>query len=106
MPINAQANGWSAVGLGNSSASEKRRPNEAAILEDLQQSCLYITIDRGQIVVPEQIITEDTARFYCVLAGELWMEILGHFPWEFVEIKKKVAAFEEELGIKSEGRDE
>ena len=56
--------------------------------------------------MPEQIITEDTARFYCVLAGELWMEILGHFPWEFVEIKKKVAAFEEELGIKSEGRDE
>jgi hypothetical protein len=56
--------------------------------------------------VPEQIITEDTARFYCVLAGELWMEILGHFPWEFVEMKKKVAAFEEELGIKSEGRDE
>ena len=84
----------------------KETSQRSRILEDLRQSCLYITIDRGQIVVPEQIITEDTARFYCVLAGELWMEILGHFPWEFIEMKKKVAAFEEELGIKSEGRDE
>ena len=76
----------------------KETSQRSRILEDLRQSCLYITIDRGQIVVPEQIITEDTARFYCVLAGELWMEILGHFPWEFIEMKKKVAAFEEELG--------
>jgi hypothetical protein len=27
------------------------------------------------------------------------MEILGHFPWEFEEMKEKVAAFELEIGI-------
>jgi AbiV family abortive infection protein len=72
---------------------------ESGKLETLRQSCLYTDVVNGRMTTPDELVTQDTARFYCVLAGELWMETLGFFPWEFVEMRDKVSAFEENIGI-------
>lgn len=34
-----------------------------------------------------------------VLAGELWAEMLGHFPWEFDTMIRKVSAYEIRVGF-------
>jgi hypothetical protein len=41
----------------------------------------------------------DEARFYVVLAGELWAEVLGHFPWDFEAMQAKVISFERSVGF-------
>lgn len=75
---------------------------ESGALERLRQACLYIDVADGKPVFPDDVVTEEDARFYTVLAGELWAEILGHFPWEFEEMLTKVIAFEEEIGFDPE----
>ena len=34
-----------------------------------------------------------------MLSGELWAEILGHFPWDFKRMIARVTEFELELGF-------
>jgi len=75
---------------------------ESGQLERLRQSCLYIDMQDGRTITPADVIGEDTAKFFVVLAGELWAEVLGHFPWEFEKMNKKVTAFEIEIGIPKE----
>jgi AbiV family abortive infection protein len=72
---------------------------ESGKLEQLRQSCLYIDVVDGKVVKPEDVVDISTASFFVVLAGELWAETLGHFPWEFQRMIEKVTAFEIELGI-------
>jgi AbiV family abortive infection protein len=73
---------------------------ESGKLEQLRQSCLYIDMVEGKIVMPEEIIGAPDAKFFAILAGELWADTLGHFPWEFFRMIEKVTAFEVELGYK------
>jgi AbiV family abortive infection protein len=72
---------------------------ESGKLEQLRQSCLYIDVVDGRVVKPEDVVDISTASFFVVLAGELWAETLGHFPWEFQRMIEKVTAFEIEVGI-------
>jgi AbiV family abortive infection protein len=72
---------------------------ESGKLEQLRQSCLYIDMVDGRVVKPEDVVDVTTARFFVILAGELWAETLGHFPWEFRRMIGKVTAFEIEIGI-------
>ncbi len=72
---------------------------ESGKLEQLRQSCLYIDVLDGWVVKPEDVVDASTALFFAVLAGELWAETLGHFPWEFQRMIDKVTAFEIEVGI-------
>ncbi|MCC8959303.1 AbiV family abortive infection protein [Bradyrhizobium sp. Pear77] len=72
---------------------------ESGKLEQLRQSCLYIDVVDGKVVKPEDVVDCSTARFFVVLAGELWAETLGHFPWEFQRMIDKVTEFEIEVGI-------
>ena len=37
--------------------------------------------------------------FYTILAGELWADVLGHFPWDFERMLDKVIAFENSIGV-------
>ena len=68
-------------------------------IEWLRQSCLYIDIADGRTVLPQERITREDARYYCVLAGELWAEVLGHFPWDFKLMQQKVIEFELASGL-------
>jgi AbiV family abortive infection protein len=86
--------------LGLRKIQELLRDAESGKLERLRQSCLYIDMVDGKVVMPEEVIAPDTARFFAVLAGELWAETLGHFPWDFKKMINKVTAFEIELGFK------
>lgn len=72
---------------------------ESGKLEQLRQSCLYIDVVDGRAVKPKDVVDATTARFFAILAGELWAETLGHFPWEFQRMIGRVTAFEIKIGI-------
>ena len=75
---------------------------ESGELERLRQACLYIDMREGKVVLPEDLVDSETAQFYAVVAGELWAEVLGHVPWEFERMNKKVTDFEIEVGMPEE----
>ena len=50
-------------------------------------------------MLPQERIAQEVARFYCVLAGELWAEVFGHFPWDFKLMQQKVIEFELAAGL-------
>jgi AbiV family abortive infection protein len=75
---------------------------ESGKIEPLRQSCLYIDMVDGAVRLPEDQISEGTARFFTVLSGELWAEILGHFPWDFKRMITRVIEYELELGFRKE----
>jgi hypothetical protein len=56
----------------------------------------------GTVRLPEHQISEGAARFFTVLSGELWAEILGHFPWDFERMISRVIEFELEIGLRKE----
>jgi AbiV family abortive infection protein len=85
--------------LGRKAIKQVLQDTESGKLEALRQSCLYIDLRDGHPVIPDDVISPDTAKFFAVLAGELWAEILGHFPWEFEAMLEKVIAFELEIGF-------
>jgi AbiV family abortive infection protein len=72
---------------------------ESGKLERLRQSCLYIDMVDNKVVTPEEVVDPGKSKFLSVLAGELWAETLGHFPWEFQRMIGRVTAYEIELGI-------
>lgn len=88
--------------LGRKPIKQVLQDAESGKFESLRQSCLYIDLRDGQPVTPDEVISPETAKFFAVLAGELWAEILGHFPWEFEAMMEKVIAFEIEIGFSPE----
>jgi AbiV family abortive infection protein len=88
--------------LGAKQIKQVLEDAESGQLERLRQSCLYVDVIDGKTLLPEDIITEAQARFLSVLAGEMWVEILGHFPWEFEEMLAKVIAYEIKIGFSAE----
>jgi hypothetical protein len=88
--------------LGAKQIKQVLEDAESGQLERLRQSCLYVDVIDGKTLLPEDIITEAQVRFLTVLAGEMWVEILGHFPWEFEEMLAKVIAYEIKIGFSAE----
>lgn len=88
--------------LGHKRINRLLQDTESGKLESLRQACLYVDMVDGVAVTPKQRIDEATARFYVTLAGELWAEILGHFPWEFEKMLGKVVKFELSIGYPEE----
>jgi AbiV family abortive infection protein len=86
--------------LGIKSIKQLLQDVESGKLERLRQSCLYIDVVDRFVVTPEEVIDSETARFFAILAGELWAETLGRFPWDFQKMIDKVTAFEIAVGIK------
>ena len=72
---------------------------ESDELEKVRQSCLYIDVRNGRAVLPNETIDAERARVLTVLAGEIMMEVLGHFPWEFERMRDSVVAFERSIGM-------
>lgn len=75
---------------------------ESGKVEKLRQSCLYIDFKDGRSQLPNEQIGQDTAQLFVTLSGELWMEILGHFPWEFNRMLEKVQGVELAIGLPEE----
>jgi hypothetical protein len=46
-------------------------------IEKLRQACLYIDLQDGVAVTPEEMIDEQRSRVFVILAGELVAEVLG-----------------------------
>ena len=68
-------------------------------LEQLRQDCLYIDVQDGRAVTPQERIGPDCARLLTVFVGEVMAEVLGHFPWEFERMLDNVIAFERSIGM-------
>jgi len=68
-------------------------------LEKIRQNCLYIDVRNGRAVIPNETIDAEQARVLTVLAGEIMMEVLGYFPWEFQRMRDSVVAFERSIGM-------
>lgn len=75
---------------------------ESGKIEKLRQSCLYIDFKDGRSQLPNEQVDQDTARLFVTLSGELWMEILGHFPWDFRRMLEKVREIEIAIGLPEE----
>lgn len=75
---------------------------ESGKIEKLRQSCLYIDFNDGRTHLPSEQVDQDTARVFVTLSGELWMEILGHFPWDFHRMLEKVKEAELAIGLPEE----
>lgn len=85
--------------LGEKRIKQLLQDVDSGKIEGFRQSCLYIDMVDGRTVLPQERIVQENARFYCVLAGELWVEVLGHFPWDFKLMKQKVIEFELAAGL-------
>lgn len=68
-------------------------------LEKVRQDCLYIAINDGRAITPQERIDAEQARLFTVFAGEVMAEVLGHFPWEFERMLDTVIAFERSIGM-------
>lgn len=75
---------------------------ESGKIEKLRQSCLYIDFKEGRSLLPDEQVDQDTARLFVTLSGELWMEILGHFPWDFQRMLERVQKVELSIGLPEE----
>ena len=75
---------------------------ESGKIEKLRQSCLYIDFKDGRSHLPVEQVDRDTATVFVTLSGELWMEILGHFPWDFHRMLEKVKKAELTIGLPEE----
>lgn len=75
---------------------------ESGKIEKLRQSCLYIDFKDGRSQLPNEQVDQNTARLFVTLSGELWMEILGHFPWDFNRSLNKVQEVELAIGLPEE----
>ncbi len=75
---------------------------ESGKIEKLRQSCLYIDFKDGRPCLPSSQIYQNTARLFVTLSGELWIEILGHFPWDFDRMLEKVKKVELAIGLPEE----
>lgn len=75
---------------------------ESGRIEKLRQSCLYIDFKDGRAQLPDEQVDQETARIFVTLSGELWMEILGHFPWDFYRMLERVKEAELKIGLPEE----
>ncbi len=75
---------------------------ESGKIEKLRQSCLYIDFKDGHSKLPNEQVDQDEARLFVALSGELWMEVLGHFPWDFERMLEKVQDIELAIGFPEE----
>lgn len=85
--------------LGEKAVKGLLQDVDSGKIESFRQSCLYIDLVDGNTVLPSDRVAMDEARFYVVLAGELWAEVLGHFPWDFEAMQAKVISFERSVGF-------
>jgi hypothetical protein len=72
---------------------------ECGKIRTFSQSCLYIDVMDGRAVLPDERVSQNQAHLNCDIAGELWAEVHGHFPWDFKFMKEKVNAFELATGL-------
>jgi AbiV family abortive infection protein len=85
--------------LGNDIIRKVLHQAESGELEKIRQGCLYIDMQGGRAVTPNEVIDAEGARVLIVLAGEVMAEVLGHFPWEFERMLDNVITFERAIGI-------
>ena len=88
--------------LGIKTVRQALQDAESGKLERIRQSCLYVDYVDGTIKTPGERINQQQAQFFVVLAGEIWAETYGHFPFEFERMIERVSAFEAELGYTHE----
>lgn len=75
---------------------------ESGKLETIRQACLYVDYVDGSVTTPGERIGQDQAKLFVLLAGEIWAETYGHFPFEFERMIELVSTFETELGYTNE----
>lgn len=85
--------------LGRNVVKKLLHEAESDEFEKTRQSCLYIDQVGMEIVTPGERISAERARTLVVLCGELMVEVLGHFTWEFERMLENVIAFEREIGL-------
>ena len=84
--------------LGLKTVRQVLQDAESGKLEKMRQACLYVDYVDGAVTTPGERIGQEQAKLFVVLAGEIWAETYGHFPFEFERMIELVNAFEVELG--------
>lgn len=85
--------------LGFENIKKLLQDAESGELEKIRQSCLYLKPTQMETIMPSEVFSQNDAKFYVVLAGEILTERLGHFPWEFDRLRSLVSDFELEIGF-------
>jgi len=88
--------------LGVKTVRQVIQDAESGKLEAIRQACLYVDYVDGAVTTPGERIGQEQAKLFVVLAGEIWAETYGHFPFEFERMIELVSAFEIELGYTRE----
>ncbi len=68
-------------------------------VERLRQSCIYVDYDGSNAILPIDQVTEDKAKLYLILSGEILAETLGHPPEEWERLLLIVDDFERKVGV-------
>lgn len=84
--------------LGLDRVSEFLADVRSGAVERLRQSALYADLGANGPILPRDLVSDEKARFYLILAGELMAEILGFEPPEWERLLAKVQGFEREIG--------
>jgi len=72
---------------------------EAHKVEELRQQCLYAELQGRTLHLPYESVTENDARFYLVLAGELLAEVSTFAGPDLLDFLTKVEKVEKDLGL-------
>lgn len=72
---------------------------EAGKVEGLRQRCLYAELQGQTMHLPYESITENEARFYLALAGEVLAEVSTFAGPDLLEFLAKVERVEKDLGL-------
>jgi len=71
---------------------------EAGDVERLRQAALYTDHNGAELLLPEDLVTEEAAVFHVILAGELMAEVLGLEPEQWSALLDEVKQFEQAQG--------
>lgn len=85
--------------LGKETVSEILYDAEKGNIETLRRDCLYIGHRDGQPTLPSDHVEEEKSRTMLVLSGEVCLQILGFFPWDYDRMLKKVEEAEISVGL-------
>ena len=83
--------------LGSDKIGEFIQKAKKGKVEEIRQSCLYISSDQNKTTTPNQNISSRDSKFLAILSGEIMAEVLGITPEIWERLLEKVSEFESKL---------
>lgn len=84
--------------IGKDAANKFLEDAQQHRIERLRQDCLYIESRNGEPSLPKDVVNKERAREMLVLSGEIGLQILGFFPWDYDRLLVKIKKVELSIG--------